>query len=171
MRCFLFFSVILSALVSFSHSLSIPPSASSRGPVSFVAAAKLSRDLLQEKLTERVSDRRAPMAMAIPGNGILETTVIGGTGTFLTLYNYVVTLRVLLSWFPQAQSISILSPVYTVTDPFLNTFRGLVPAVAGIDFSPLLGFFLLNALTSATAAVGADLNEANCDNTKKAFQL
>ena len=31
-----------------------------------------------------------------------------------------------------------------LTDPFLNVFRGIVPAVGGIDLSPMLGFFLLN---------------------------
>jgi YggT family protein len=31
-----------------------------------------------------------------------------------------------------------------LTDPFLNVFRGIIPAVGGIDLSPMLGFFLLN---------------------------
>jgi uncharacterized protein YggT (Ycf19 family) len=31
-----------------------------------------------------------------------------------------------------------------LTDPFLNVFRGIIPAIGGIDLSPMLGFFLLN---------------------------
>jgi len=50
--------------------------------------------------------------MAIPGNGVLEQTFIGGFMTFLQLYNYVITARILLSWFPQSQGVAILQPVF-----------------------------------------------------------
>ncbi len=30
------------------------------------------------------------------------------------------------------------------TDPFLNTFRGILPSFGGIDVSPMIGFLLLN---------------------------
>jgi uncharacterized protein YggT (Ycf19 family) len=36
------------------------------------------------------------------------------------------------------------SPPSQLTDPFLGLFRGIIPAVGGIDLSPMLGFFLLN---------------------------
>ena len=81
----------------------------------------------------------------------------GGFGNFLTAYNAVITLRVLLSWFPQAQGIAILEPVFAVTDPYLNLFRGLIPPLFGLDLSPILAFFLLNVLTNATAAVGCEI--------------
>jgi uncharacterized protein YggT (Ycf19 family) len=42
-----------------------------------------------------------------------------------SIYNALVTARILLSWFPQAQGIAALRPLYLVTDPFLNLFRGL----------------------------------------------
>jgi len=42
-----------------------------------------------------------------------------------SIYNALVTARILLSWFPQAQGISALQPLFLVTDPFLNLFRGL----------------------------------------------
>jgi len=86
-------------------------------------------------------------------------------------YNYVLTARILLSWFPQAQSFEFLAPLYTVTDPFLNTFRGLVPSIGGIDLSPLLGFFLLNALTQATGAVGADGKDLDKEGWKRAKEV
>ena len=76
--------------------------------------------------------------------------------TFLQLYNYVITGRILLSWFPQSQGVALLQPIFVLSDPFLNTFRGLVPSIGGIDLSPLLGFFLLNVLTNATAAIGCE---------------
>lgn len=72
-------------------------------------------------------------------------------------YNFIITARILLSWFPQAQGVAALQPVYAVTDPYLNLFRGLIPPLFGLDFSPILAFFLLSALTNATAAVGCEI--------------
>lgn len=96
-------------------------------------------------------------AMAIPGYGVAEQVFVGGFMNFLSLYNIVITARVLLSWFPQAQGIGVLQPVFQITDPYLNLFRGIIPPVFGLDLSPLLAFFLLNVLTNVTAAVGAEI--------------
>merc|ERR1712194_379144 len=96
-------------------------------------------------------------AMAIPGYGIAEQVFVGGFAKFLSIYNLVITGRVLLSWFPQAQGIGVLQPVFQITDPYLNRFRGLIPPIFGLDLSPILAFVLLNVLTSATAAVGAEI--------------
>jgi YggT family protein len=95
--------------------------------------------------------------MAIPGNGIAEQVFVGGFSNFLSIYNLIITARILLSWFPQAQGVAALQPVYAITDPFLNLFRGVVPPLFGLDFSPILAFFLLNVVTNATAAVGSTL--------------
>jgi YggT family protein len=97
------------------------------------------------------------MAMAIPGYGVAEQVIIGGFGNFLNIYNLVITARILLSWFPQAASIGALQPVYAITDPYLNLFRNIIPPLFGLDFSPILAFFLLNVLTNATAAVGCEI--------------
>lgn len=81
----------------------------------------------------------------------------GGFANFLSIYNLIITARILLSWFPQAQGIGALQPVYAITDPYLNLFRGVVPPLFGLDFSPILAFFLLNLLGNATAAVGYEI--------------
>jgi len=100
-----------------------------------------------------------PLAMAIPGYGLTEQIFVGGFQNFLSIFNIVITARILLSWFPQAQSVGVLQPVYAITDPYLNLFRGLIPPVFGLDLSPLLAFFALNVATSATAAVGCEIDE------------
>jgi YggT family protein len=88
------------------------------------------------------------VAMAIPGYGVAEQVFVGGFSNFLGIYNLVITARILLSWFPQAQSVGVLQPVYAITDPYLNLFRGILPPIFGLDFSPILAFLLLNFLTS-----------------------
>merc|ERR1712232_1294954 len=98
-----------------------------------------------------------PLAMAIPGYGVAEQVFVGGFSNFLSIYNTVITARILLSWFPQAQGVALLQPVYTITDPYLNLFRGIIPPVFGLDLSPILAFVTLSALGNATAAVGSEL--------------
>jgi len=97
-------------------------------------------------------------AMAIPGYGIAEQVVVGGFANFLQLYNLLITGRILLSWIPQAQGFGPLQPLYGITDPYLNLFRNLIPAIGGIDLSPILAFVALNAAQSATAAIGCELS-------------
>ena len=77
-------------------------------------------------------------AMAIPGYGVAEQVFVGGFANFLSIYNIVITGRILLSWFPQAQGIALLQPVYAITDPYLNLFRGIIPPIFGLDLSPCL---------------------------------
>lgn len=112
----------------------------------------------RSRLTRRTASR-LPLAMAIPGYGVAEQVFIGGAQNFLGLYNGIITVRILLSWFPQAQSIGALQPVFGITDPYLNLFRGIIPPIGGLDLSPIAAFFTLSVLTKATAAVGCELPE------------
>lgn len=151
-------------------SVVLPPSAASAASSSALNVRTLRRrsGLAQSRrarfasLTSRststsTSSVDLPLAMAIPGYGVAEQIFVGGFANFIQAYNAVITARILLSWFPQAQSIGALQPVFAITDPYLNLFRGIIPPVFGLDLSPLLAFFALNLATQATAAVGADL--------------
>ncbi len=73
------------------------------------------------------------------------SNVFGVLSQTLLIYSYLLIIRVLLSWFPNLdQSNPILSNLFAITDPYLNLFRGLIPAIGGIDISPILAFVLLN---------------------------
>mmetsp|Transcript_46772 Transcript_46772/g.113999 ORF Transcript_46772/g.113999 Transcript_46772/m.113999 type:complete len:171 (+) Transcript_46772:119-631(+) len=74
----------------------------------------------------------AASAMAIPGYGLGEQIFVGGFQNFLQAYNLIITGRILLSWFPQAQGIGVLQPIFAITDPYLNLFRGLIPPIFGL---------------------------------------
>ena len=41
---------------------------------------------------------------------------------------------------------SILSALTSITDPYLNIFRGIIPPIGGFDISSLLAFLLLNVI-------------------------
>ncbi|WP_414410979.1 YggT family protein [Synechococcus sp. W65.1] len=64
---------------------------------------------------------------------------------FIVIYNALLIVRILLSWFPQLNwSNPILSVLSQLTDPYLNLFRGIIPPIGGLDFSPWLAFLLLS---------------------------
>tara|TARA_A100001388_G_scaffold145841_1_gene108214 strand:- start:222 stop:512 length:291 start_codon:yes stop_codon:yes gene_type:complete len=65
--------------------------------------------------------------------------------TFLTLYSTLLIIRVLLTWFPGMDwSNPILSALTSITDPYLNIFRGIIPPIGGFDISSILAFLVLN---------------------------
>ncbi|AHB89571.1 integral membrane protein associated with nucleod distribution YlmG [Thermosynechococcus sp. NK55a] len=75
-----------------------------------------------------------------------------GIANFLQIYLIILLIRVLLSWFPNINwynsPFSILSQL---TDPYLNIFRGLIPPIGGLDFSPIIAFFLLQFIVQLLA--------------------
>jgi YggT family protein len=68
----------------------------------------------------------------------------------LMIYSVVLLIRVLLSWFPNLDWASnpILSGISSITDPYLNLFRGLIPPLGGIDLSAFVAFLALNLVQS-----------------------
>jgi uncharacterized protein YggT (Ycf19 family) len=108
-------------------------------------------------LRRNLPKKQSSTAMAIPGYGVAEQVFVGGFGNFLTAFNFIITARILLTWIPQAAGVAALQPLYAITDPYLNIFRGIIPSIGGFDLSPLAAFFFLNVITNATAAVGCEI--------------
>ncbi len=73
----------------------------------------------------------------------------------LEIYSLILIVRVLLSWFPNLDwSNPLLGTVSSITDPYLNAFRGIIPPIGGLDLSAILAFIALSLmqqlLTSAS---------------------
>lgn len=80
----------------------------------------------------------------------------------LEIYSLILLVRVLLSWFPNLDwSNPVLGTVSSITDPYLNAFRGLIPPIGGLDLSAILAFIALSLaqqlLGSASVSVMASL--------------
>jgi len=89
-------------------------------------------------------------------------TLLSVLSRTLEIYSLVLLVRVLLSWFPNMYwSNPELSTVSSITDPYLNAFRGLIPPIGGLDLSAILAFLALNLgqqlLGSASISVMASL--------------
>ncbi|KAG7366783.1 YGGT family protein [Nitzschia inconspicua] len=165
---FLLLATLATTFSTASASVFLPDGRSSSASVrmpSCRVANRFHRENAKLQKTEQLAVRSLRLssnpttgaATAIPGYGIAEQVFVGGFQNFLSIFNLVITARILLSWFPQAQGVALLQPVYAITDPYLNLFRGLIPPIFGLDLSPILAFFLLNVLTNATAALGAEM--------------
>ena len=67
--------------------------------------------------------------------------------TTLSLYYALLIVRILLTWFPGIDwSNGILSALTSITDPYLNIFRGIIPPIGGFDISSLLALILFNVI-------------------------
>ena len=66
----------------------------------------------------------------------------------LEIYSLVLIVRVLLSWFPNLDwgGNPVLSTVSSITDPYLNAFRGIIPPIGGLDLSAILAFIALSLM-------------------------
>merc|ERR1711937_205735 len=103
--------------------------------------------------------RGACLAAIIPGDSAAESVLTLGLLNFINLYNFVLIVRVLLTWFPNPPGF-IIGPVSTLADPYLNLFRGIIPPIGGtLDLSPVLAFLSINVFTNAAEALPCELQQ------------
>ena len=73
------------------------------------------------------------------------------------LFSYLLLIRVLLTWFPGVDwNNGVLSALSSLTDPYLNIFRGVIPPIGGFDISSILAFLLLNVLVDTLGGVAGN---------------
>jgi len=62
----------------------------------------------------------------------------------------------LLTWFPTVewmnQLTSVLSPI---TDPYLNVFRSFIPAIGGLDLSPIVAIIVLQVVAQILGSLAS----------------
>lgn len=73
---------------------------------------------------------------------------------FLEIYKLVLVARILLTWLPSINWYNQpFKFIRDITDPILAPFSRLIPPIGGIDFSPMLLFFVLGLLQGALESV------------------
>ena len=64
----------------------------------------------------------------------ITISILQVIGTTLSLYYALLIIRILLTWFPGIDwTNGILSALTSITDPYLNIFRGIIPPIGGFD--------------------------------------
>lgn len=63
-------------------------------------------------------------------------------------YYLLIIIRIFLTWIPSIDwTQQPFSGIRSVTDPFLNIFRGVIPPIGGVlDISPIIAILLLQIL-------------------------
>ena len=64
----------------------------------------------------------------------------------LDLYSLVVLMAVIISWIRVDRRQPLAAIVYRLTEPVLAPIRGVLPPVAGLDFSPMVLLLALRVL-------------------------
>uniref|UniRef100_A0A0D9Z2W2 YGGT family protein n=1 Tax=Oryza glumipatula TaxID=40148 RepID=A0A0D9Z2W2_9ORYZ len=129
---------------------------------SHLAAFSQSRRRAMATMRRRRTTGECPLSgehcfAAVLGDSVAGVVVSSGINNFLSLYNTVLVVRLVLTWFPNTPP-AIVAPLSTICDPYLNIFRGIIPPLGGtLDLSPILAFLVLNALSSTAAALPAEL--------------
>ena len=81
--------------------------------------------------------------------GNVVPTIFAVLAMTIKYYSFALLIRILLSWFPNLDwSNPILSTISSITDPYLNIFRGIIPPLGGIDFSAILAIITLQLTES-----------------------
>jgi YggT family protein len=76
----------------------------------------------------------------------------------LEIYSLILLVRVLLSWFPNLDwSNPLLGTLGSITDPYLNAFRGLIPPMGGLDLSAILAFVALSLVQQLLGSASMSL--------------
>ncbi|CAL5226826.1 g9689 [Coccomyxa viridis] len=120
-------------------------------------AAVLNKSIKQSVRHFHMLGAIAPFAAASGGaNTFLLLTK--AMARFIKIYLLLLFLRVLLSWFPAFNwERQPWLGLRQMTDPYLNLYRGLVPPLLGtIDFTPLLGFFILQYISGVLESGAAE---------------
>lgn len=69
--------------------------------------------------------------------------VIGLVQLLFDLYIIVLLVRVLLSWVQIDPRNPIVNLIHQLTEPLLAPIRNLLPQSGGMDFSPMVAFFVV----------------------------
>ena len=78
---------------------------------------------------------------------IIES-LLGVVIQLIGLYQLVLVVYILSSWFPQLRSSQLVGLLGQLCEPYLILFRGLVPLLGGLDLSALLALMLLSLVRS-----------------------
>ncbi|MEX0975969.1 MAG: YggT family protein [Woeseia sp.] len=64
----------------------------------------------------------------------------------LNLFFFVILIRIILSWISPNNYNPVTALLNTISEPILRPFRRLIPAVGGLDISPIFAIVLLQAV-------------------------
>ena len=101
--------------------------------------------------------------LALPNPLILLVwPVLGVVGLLVNIYFFALLAMIILSWVAAGSQHPAIYLLYQITEPVMAPFRKALPAMGGLDFSPILVFILINVIQIALRhmAAGVGLHPA-----------
>lgn len=92
--------------------------------------------LLLLALTNRIID---PLPVAV--TAVVELVILS-----LNLFFFAILIRIILSWIAPHNYNPITALLTTLSEPILAPFRRLIPAIGGLDISPVFAIILIQAV-------------------------
>ncbi|MDD3734227.1 MAG: YggT family protein [Candidatus Cloacimonetes bacterium] len=88
---------------------------------------------------------------------IYTTSLTGSILLFVVriiqIYNILILARVFASWIIRNPYNRLYHFLLTITEPLLGPIRRILPPMMGLDFSPIIAFFILNLLTKLISSL------------------
>ena len=75
----------------------------------------------------------------------------------VSLYTFLIFVRIILSWFPMNPAgplASVTQVLFRITEPVLGPVRRIMPSLGPFDISPIVVVFLLGIVQRVLASVG-----------------
>jgi YggT family protein len=93
---------------------------------------------------------------------LLLWSVIGLLGLLVNIYFFALLAMIILSWVAPGSNHPAIYLLHQITEPVMAPFRKALPAMGGMDFSPILVFILINVIQIALRhmAAGVGLHPA-----------
>ena len=88
---------------------------------------------------------------------MLAWSVVGVLGLLVKIYFFALLGMIILSWIAPGASNPAIYLMYQITEPVMAPFRSVLPAMGGLDFSPILVFILINIVQIALRNVAEGL--------------
>ena len=88
--------------------------------------------------------------LGLPNIGLLLLwSVLGVVGLLVNIYFFALLGMIILSWVAPGSRHPAIYLLYQITEPVMAPFRQALPAMGGLDFSPILVFILINVIQIA----------------------
>lgn len=92
-----------------------------------------------------------------PLQSLVLGALLGVVALLVQFYFFALLAMIILSWVAQGSRHPAILLLYQVTEPVMAPFRKLLPAMGGMDFSPIIVFILINMIQIVISHMAAAL--------------
>ena len=89
---------------------------------------------------------------------LLSWAVLGTLGMLINIYFIAILASIIISWVAPGSYNPLILLLHQLTEPVMAPFRKIVPAMGGVDLSPIFVFLAINVLQIMLGHIAASVN-------------